>query len=287
MAGELGSRDALEPAVLVEVVHLLDGDLELVHAGPPRLDGELGAVLLGLEATGRGLDPHRQVLAHDRDEPALVGQVARHREDAGVVVTEPETCRQRRGIRVVELDAKGATLVADRHRGVEPARGDPQVVEQPQGRAGEVAELGVVALGLELGDHHHRQHDLVLLEAGDRARVREEHRGVEHVGATRLLPRTCGRFRSRARGHGRSWGCGLQWSRRYDSPRALPGTGGARVGEFCVTAETGVTGVISGTPVLGSCRRVEVRSPQEPKRRCRSPNARRARRKSTLRKSGQ
>jgi hypothetical protein len=92
---------------------------------------------------------------------------------------------------VVELDAQGAALLTDGHRGVEPPGCDPQVVEQAQGRAREVPELGVVALGLELGDDDHRQHHLVLLEAGDRARVGQQHRGVEHVRATRLLPLAC------------------------------------------------------------------------------------------------
>jgi hypothetical protein len=92
---------------------------------------------------------------------------------------------------VVELDAHGAALVADRHGSVEAPGCDPQVVEQAQGRAGEVAELGVVALGLELGDDDHRQHHLVLLEAGDRARVGQQDRGVEHVRATRLVPLAC------------------------------------------------------------------------------------------------
>ena len=116
------------------------------------------------------------------------------------------------------------------HRGVEPAGRDAQVVEHPQRRAGEVAQLGVVPLGLQLGDHHDGQDDLVLLEPGDGPWVREQDGGVEHVGATRLLPGTCGRCRSRARGHGRSWGedCGgLDATTR---PGARPGGGTRRVG---------------------------------------------------------
>ena len=48
---------------------------------------------------------------------------------------------------------------------------DPQLVEHAQRGAGEVAQLGVVPLALELGDHHHRQHDLVLGEPPQRPRV--------------------------------------------------------------------------------------------------------------------
>ena len=87
------------------------------------------------------------------------------------------------GVGVVELDPERAALVADRDRLVEPAVADPQLVEHAQGRAGEVAELGVVPLALQLGDHHDRQHDLVLLEALQRPRVGEQHAGVEDVGA--------------------------------------------------------------------------------------------------------
>ena len=65
------------------------------------------------------------------------------------------------------------------HRGVEPPLADPQVVEQPQRLPGEVAQLGVVPLGLELGDDDHRQHDLVLLEPQHGARVGQQDGGVE------------------------------------------------------------------------------------------------------------
>ena len=57
-----------------------------------------------------------------------------------------------------------------------------QIVEDPQRLTGEVAEVRVVALGLELGDHHDRQHDVVLGEAVQRLRIGQQHRGVQHVG---------------------------------------------------------------------------------------------------------
>ena len=97
--------------------------------------------------------------------------------------TQPEAGRQHRRVGVVELDAQGAAAVADRDRLVQPAVGDPQVVEQPQRLAGEVAQLGVVPLGLELGDDHDGQHDLVLVEAQQGVRVGQQHRGVEDEGA--------------------------------------------------------------------------------------------------------
>ena len=69
------------------------------------------------------------------------------------------------GVGVVELDPEGAAVLADRHRLVEPAVDDPQLVEQPQRGAGEVAELGVVPLALQLGDDDDREDHLVLVEA--------------------------------------------------------------------------------------------------------------------------
>ena len=85
-----------------------------------------------------------------------------------VVVTEAEAGRQHRGVAVVELDPQRATVVADRDGLVEPAVQHAQLVEQPQRGAGEVAELGMVPLGLQLGDHHDGKHDLVLVRSGSR-----------------------------------------------------------------------------------------------------------------------
>ena len=103
---------------------------------------------------------------------------------------------QRRRVGVVELDPQRAAVVADGHRLVEPALADPQVVEQPQGLAGEVAELRVVPFALELGDDDDRQDDLVLLEPQHRPRVGQEHGGVEDVrlvlGLAGACRRACG-----------------------------------------------------------------------------------------------
>ena len=91
------------------------------------------------------------------------------------------------GVDVVEFDPERAPGVPDRERGVEPPVLDAQVVEQAQGLAGEIAQFGVVPLGLELGDDHDREDDLVLGEAHRGARVREHHRGVEDERAPRRL----------------------------------------------------------------------------------------------------
>ena len=50
----------------------------------------LAAVLLRVETDGRRLDPQRQVFRDQRDVATLVGEVAGDRQDAGVVVAEPE-----------------------------------------------------------------------------------------------------------------------------------------------------------------------------------------------------
>ena len=50
--GQLRGGVEADPAVLVELVDLLGADVELGHAGPAGVDGELGAVLLGVQ-------PHR------------------------------------------------------------------------------------------------------------------------------------------------------------------------------------------------------------------------------------
>ena len=170
-------------------------------------------------------------------------------QDAGVVVAEPEAGGQRERVGVVELDAQGAAVVADRHRGVEPALADPQVVEQPQGLAGEVAELRVVPLGLELGDDDDRQHDLVLLEPQHRARVGQQDGGVEHERLGRrgrgrpggVARRACGRLQRVSwstydgswRGHVSPWRSARSGACAYSRTRCrdqAPTSGGAGSG---------------------------------------------------------
>ena len=98
VAGQVAGRLEVERAVVVQLVEVGGLDLELGHAGVARVGvaDRLGAVLLGVEADRRGLDPHRQVLGDQRDVVALVGEVAGHGQDPGVVVAEPEAGGQRR-----------------------------------------------------------------------------------------------------------------------------------------------------------------------------------------------
>ena len=77
-------------------------------------------------------------------------------------------CGQRVELLVVELDPERAALVVDRHRLEQRAVAGAQVLEEAEALAGRPPQLGVVALALELGEHHEREHDLVLGEARDR-----------------------------------------------------------------------------------------------------------------------
>ncbi len=104
-------------------------------------------------------------------------------EDARVVVAQPQSARQDIDVGVVELDAHGAARIAHRHGRVQAAVLDPKIVEQPQGLPSEVAQLGMAALGLQLGHHHDRDDDVVLVEPQQRARIGQQDGRVEDVGA--------------------------------------------------------------------------------------------------------
>ena len=158
-------------------------DLDLGHPGPLALDGELGAILLGGQADRGRLDPHRQILGHQRDVATLRGVVEGNGQDARIVVAEPESGREDAGIGVVQLDVHRAAEIVGRDRGVQAAVGDPQIIQVPQRGTGEVAQLAVVPLGLQLGDHHHGEDDFVLGEAAQGLRVAEQDGGVDDVGA--------------------------------------------------------------------------------------------------------
>ena len=107
----------------------------------------------------------------------------RHGQDPGVVVAEPEPGRQHRWVGMVELDADAAPCRADRDVGIETPVLDPEVVEVAKRLPGEVTKLWMMALGLELGDDHNRQHYAVLSKPADGRRVREQDAGVEDIRA--------------------------------------------------------------------------------------------------------
>jgi hypothetical protein len=138
--GSSAAPRCLEAALVIEVVHLLDADVEIGDAGPARLSTASSARYSSASRPHRrGFDPQGQVLGDDRDDVIpLVGEVARHGQDAGVVVAETEPGRQRRSIGVVELDTHACRPeLADRHR-VRPAdlRRIRSSSRMPQGRGG-------------------------------------------------------------------------------------------------------------------------------------------------------
>ena len=110
-------------------------------------------------------------------------EVERAGEDPGVVLRRAEPGRQHRRVGVVELDPQRPALRRHGDRLVETAVTDAEVVEQTQCLPREPAQLGVVALALELGDDDEREDHLVLGEPRGGPRVREEHGGVEDVTA--------------------------------------------------------------------------------------------------------
>lgn len=103
---------------------------------------------------------------------------------------------------MVELDTDGPAEVPDRNGGVESAVLHPELVEQTQRLPGEVAEFGMVPLGLQFRHHDDGEHDLVLVEAVQGVRVGQQDAGVENVGAPVWLVALC------AGHHGRTYPLG-------------------------------------------------------------------------------
>ena len=181
--GKSRARRELDDPISVELVDAFAVDVELDEPCPCRVARELVAVLLRVEADDAGLQPQRQVLRDHDDAVGLVGQVLRHGEDAMVVVLADQRGGQAGCVHVVDLDAQRATERCDRHGSHERTELRPEVLEHAQAAACCPAEVGMITLGLELGDDDEGKHHFVLVEPEDRSRVREEHGRVEHVGA--------------------------------------------------------------------------------------------------------
>ncbi|MDQ1048278.1 hypothetical protein QFZ76_006514 [Streptomyces sp. V4I2] len=143
-----------------------------------------------------------EILRHNRDVESLGLQIAGDREDAGVVVPEAVAAGQDAGVRVVELDTDGPAEVPDRDGSIKAAVLDAELVEQAQGLPGEVAEFGMVPLGLQFRDHDDRQHDFMLVEAVQGVRVGQQDAGVENISAPVWLVALC------AGHHGRTYPLG-------------------------------------------------------------------------------
>ena len=161
----------LQALVLPQPVHLRGAHGQLRHAGVAGVHGQLGPVLLGGQPHGGRLDAHGQVLGDDDDVVAPLRQGDGRAQDPGVVVPQAHAGGQDAVVGAAQLHAQGAARVVERDRAVQAPVLPAQGVEQAQGGAGEVAQLGVVALALQLGDDDDGQDDGVLVEAQDGAGV--------------------------------------------------------------------------------------------------------------------
>ena len=179
---KVGDERADENLVLVQLGHVVSGQIDLARAGPPRVGRELSAVFLGGETYARRLDAQRQVLGHDHNVEPLLRQVECNREDSGVVVAQPQSRRKRRVRGVVQFDAQ-RTTVTDGDGHVESFVLDPKVIEESKSLTSEVADFRVIAFLLQLGDDDHGQNDLVFGESENRARIAEQNGCVEHIGS--------------------------------------------------------------------------------------------------------
>ena len=97
VAGQLAGLLEVEHAAVVQLVEVGGRHLQLGHPGVAGVGvvDRLRAVLLGVQADRRGLDPQRHVLGDQGDVVALVGEVVGDGQDPGVVVAEPEARGQR------------------------------------------------------------------------------------------------------------------------------------------------------------------------------------------------
>ena len=137
---------SVDAPVVVQLVDVSGPDLDLGDAGVAQSTPSLAAVLLSGKAHRRRLHPHRQVLGHDvTSRPsARLSATARMR----VSLSPSRNPAGSIGVGVVELHPQGAARSPIGIGVVEPTVLDPQVVEQAERRAGEVAQLGVVPLAL-------------------------------------------------------------------------------------------------------------------------------------------
>ena len=180
-----GDEDRL---VAVEGVDFVLAGFHLGNARPAGVLHQFVAVFVGREAHGGGFDPHGQVLRHNGDVPAFVGQVLGHCQDAAVVVAAAEPERKHVSGDVVQLHHQRAAAVANGNGLAQAAVLHAEVIEQPEGLAGKVAQLGVVPFPLKFGDDHDGDDDLVLCEAQQCARVGEQDGGVNDEAADGGFP---------------------------------------------------------------------------------------------------
>ena len=91
MHGQTDGLFELDLVVGVQPVYILRRHLQFRDAGVVGAVRQLVPIRLSREADRRGLDPQRQVLGDHNDVRALSTQIERDRQNAGVVVANPES----------------------------------------------------------------------------------------------------------------------------------------------------------------------------------------------------
>ena len=176
-------------------------------------------IVLGEEADGTRLEAHVDVLRHQHHGPRRmrVLQCADHAEDLVVGFAGRQRGRQRLRHRMrLEVEAAAGILVAEcRERDAEvdvvvAGRAD-QRVERATHLARVACDFGHALLVIvEFLERHHRQIDVVFLEAEQRGRVVHQHVGVEHEHLDRVALRLAARARLEHRDHRGRRGDGLR-----------------------------------------------------------------------------
>ena len=182
VTGQVSSFSQIDLALGEQRVDILSGRVDLVHTRPSRGHHILSVILIGGQAHRGGLDAKGYVLADQGNSLAFSGEIGGTTQDPGVVTVGPETGGQHGGVRVVEFDVQRTALCPNRNGLIQTSVLQPKVIEQPQRLTGEPSQLVMVAFGLHFADHHQRNHHLVLGKPAARPWVREQHRGVDHVG---------------------------------------------------------------------------------------------------------
>ena len=152
----LGGLRQVYLGLCVELLELLVRDVERLRAAVLIIStNPLGAVLICLKPQRGSLHAHRKVLGHHAHIVTFLCQVLGHRQNARVVVLEPETLRQNGVRHMVEFHDQATTAGAQRNGVVQSPVLHAQIVQQPQGLAGEEPQFRIVPLGFELRNHHH------------------------------------------------------------------------------------------------------------------------------------
>ena len=128
-------------------------------------------IFVGGEADRAGLDPQRNVLAHQRHSLAFGREVGGTSQNPGIVGSRAETAREDFGIGVIELDVQRPAFCPNGNRLIQSTVLKTEIIEQPQRLAGEPAQLMMMPFGFEFADDDQRNDHLVFSEPRTRPRI--------------------------------------------------------------------------------------------------------------------